>query len=121
MLKTFSIPLVEKCKEYFHRVHHMDISDDTANEYLRSFAKLYLAFNRPNGGSVANGNLSAVRNPAVADEVIEGSSLTRKTHIRTSDIQEKVMLDSMHKGSVTNNTLWFSAPFPTCWLTNIRR
>src|SRR5579872_406375 len=104
MLKTFSIPLVEKCKEYFHRVHHMDISDDTANEYLRSFAKLYLAFNRPNGGGTADGT-PAVRDSAVADEVIEDSSLTRKRRIRGIENKEVVMLDSMHKGSVTNNTL----------------
>ena len=43
MLKTFSPQLVEKCIEYFHRVHNVDISADMANEYLRSFAKLYLA------------------------------------------------------------------------------
>ncbi|GEM_PF-1003223 len=52
-MSTFSQPLVEKCIEYFHRVHHTDISADTANEYLRSFAKLYLAFNRPNGRGTA--------------------------------------------------------------------
>jgi hypothetical protein len=66
MLKTFSKPLVEKCKEYFHRVHHTDISDDTANEYLRSFAKLYLAFARPNGGSLASG-IRPRRDGAVAE------------------------------------------------------
>jgi hypothetical protein len=68
MLKTFSTPLVKKCKEYFHRVHGMDISDDTANEYLRSFAKLYLAFNRPNGGVSRLTTLVEDGNTPVADK-----------------------------------------------------
>ena len=52
-MSTFSKQLVDKCIEYFKHVHHTDISVDTANEYLHSFAKLYLAFNRPNGGGGA--------------------------------------------------------------------
>lgn len=43
-VKTFSPTLVNKCIEYFKRVHNTEISTDTANEYLRSFAKLFLAF-----------------------------------------------------------------------------
>ena len=30
-MSTFSKPLVDKCIEYFKRVHHTDISVDTAN------------------------------------------------------------------------------------------
>jgi len=71
-VKTYSKPLVEKCIEYFHRVHNVDISADTANEYLRSFAKLYLAFARPNGGSLASG-INAARDAAVAEEAGSGS------------------------------------------------
>ena len=72
MLKTFSPQLVEKCIEYFHRVHGVDISADTANEYLRSFAKLYLACARPNGGSLARG-INAARDGAVAEQAGSGS------------------------------------------------
>ena len=74
-MKTYSKPLVEKCIEYFHRVHNVDISAETANEYLRSFAKLYLAFARPNGGSLASG-INAARDGAVAEpEQTGGSSI----------------------------------------------
>ena len=71
-MKTYSPQLVEKCIEYFHRVHNVDISPDTANEYLRSFAKLYLAFARPNGGSLASG-INAARDGAVAEKAGSGS------------------------------------------------
>jgi hypothetical protein len=55
MSRNFSTQLVETCIEYFKRKHGVDISADTANEYLHSFAKLYLAFARPNGGNLADG------------------------------------------------------------------
>jgi len=46
MLKTFSQPLTNKCIEYFRRVHNTEISSETANEYLHSFARLFLAFSK---------------------------------------------------------------------------
>jgi hypothetical protein len=73
-VKTYSKPLVDKCIEYFHRVHNVDISADTANEYLRSFAKLYLAFARPNGGSLASG-INAARDGAVAEQAGSSGSI----------------------------------------------
>ena len=63
MLKTFSPQLVEKCIGYFKRVHCTDISVDTANESLHSFAKIYLAVARQNGGELAHGAFSAERHP----------------------------------------------------------
>jgi hypothetical protein len=98
-VKTFSKQLVEKCKEYFHRVHNTDISDDTANEYLRSFAKLYLAFARPNGESLAGG-ITPRRDDAVAEPSNTGATdfpLIVDSRIRNAVINDVVQLDSMHK------------------------
>ena len=98
-MKTYSKPLVERCKEYFHRVHNTDISDDTANEYLRSFAKLYLAFARPNGGSLGS-DINVARDFAVAEPAISSSedfSLIGVSRIRNAVIDDKFQLDSMHK------------------------
>jgi hypothetical protein len=101
-VRTYSTSLVEKCKEYFHRVHHTDISDDTANEYLRSFAKLYLAFNRPNGDSSRpTTSVEDGCTPLVEKADGEVSSLTRSTRVRGIESKEAYQLDSMHKGSVT--------------------
>ena len=76
-MSTFSKQLVDKCIEYFHRVHHTDISVDTANEYLHSFAKLYLAFNRPNGGGGARSLWGGEAPPVgVSDKSILGVSNT---------------------------------------------
>ena len=100
MPHTSSKQLVERCKEYFHRVHNTDISDDTANEYLRSFAKLYLAFARPNGGSLAS-DINVARDSAVAEPAITsattGFSLIGVSRIRNAVIDDKFQLDSMHK------------------------
>jgi hypothetical protein len=67
MSHTFNKKLVDTCIEYFKRVHNVEISIDTANEYLHSFASLYLAFNRPNGESPRGRHLSAARDSAVAE------------------------------------------------------
>jgi hypothetical protein len=48
-MTQFSEELINKITKYFKEKHNQVIDRDTANEYLRSFAKLYLAFNRPNG------------------------------------------------------------------------
>jgi hypothetical protein len=68
MSKTFSQTLVNKCIEYFKRVHNTDISVDTANEYLHSFARLYLAYARPNGGSLGIGTYVTCEKPTVAEK-----------------------------------------------------
>jgi len=63
----YSKSLIERTQAYFKNRCGIDISEETANEYLRSFAKLYLAFARPNGGSLASG-INAARDSAVAEE-----------------------------------------------------
>ena len=42
----FSQELVERTVRCFKEEHGVDMSEDTANEYLHSFADLYLAFAR---------------------------------------------------------------------------
>ena len=40
-MKSFSQLLIERIQAYFHRVHGIDISDETAVEYLDSLAGLF--------------------------------------------------------------------------------
>jgi hypothetical protein len=79
-MKPFSQPLVDTCIEYFKRKYTLDISVDQANEYLHSFAKLYLAFTRPDGGRLAAGTLSAAGDSAVAEDVLRNSMGVSNTH-----------------------------------------
>jgi len=44
MQHRFSQQLIEKCIAVFKEKNGVDISPETANEYLNSFADLYLAF-----------------------------------------------------------------------------
>ena len=96
-MKTFSQPLVETCIEYFHRKCGVDISDDTANEYLRSFARLYLAFARDDGDGHRPSTCVLDVDTPTLEIAVKDSSLTRITHIRGVKSNEVVSLDSMHK------------------------
>ncbi len=49
---TFSKNLIDRTVIYFKEKYNQDISDEVANEYLRSFSGLFLAFVRP---SVSDG------------------------------------------------------------------
>ena len=49
---TFSKNLIERTIRYFKEKYNQDISEEVANEYLRSFSGLFLAFVRP---SVSDG------------------------------------------------------------------
>jgi hypothetical protein len=40
----FSQELIERTVRYYKERHNVEISEDTANEYLHSFADLYLSF-----------------------------------------------------------------------------
>jgi hypothetical protein len=44
---TFSKNLIDRTVSYFKEKYNQDISDEVANEYLRSFSGLFLAFVRP--------------------------------------------------------------------------
>jgi hypothetical protein len=44
---NFSPQLIKRTVEYFKKKYSLDISDETANEYLDSMSGLYLAFARP--------------------------------------------------------------------------
>lgn len=48
MTFQYSKELVQECIKVFKEDHGLDISEETATEYLDSFANLYLAFSRPN-------------------------------------------------------------------------
>ena len=49
---TFSKNLIDRTVSYFKEKYNQDMSDEVANEYLRSFSGLFLAFVRP---SVSDG------------------------------------------------------------------
>jgi len=49
VLFAYSPKLVERIIKYFKEKKHIEISEETANEYLNSLADLFLAFNRRNG------------------------------------------------------------------------
>lgn len=58
---TFSKNLIERTVSYFKEKYNQDISDEVANEYLRSFSGLFLAFVRPSpkdGGQKNSGDCS---------------------------------------------------------------
>ena len=67
---TFSKNLIDRTVSYFKEKYNQDISDEIANEYLRSFSGLFLAFVRP---SVSDGEQS--------DNAVSatGDSNTRRT------------------------------------------
>ena len=44
---TFSKNLIDRTVSYFKEKYNQDISEEVANEYLRSFSGLFLAFVRP--------------------------------------------------------------------------
>ena len=44
MQHKFSEELIKECIALFKEKHGVDISPETANDYLNSFADLYLAF-----------------------------------------------------------------------------
>ncbi len=57
---TFSKNLIDRTVSYFKEKYNQDISEETANEYLRSLSGLFLAFVRPfapNGGQTLNNDL----------------------------------------------------------------
>lgn len=45
MSYQFSQPLRERLKRYLEECHDLIVSDETADEYLNSWADLYLSFN----------------------------------------------------------------------------
>jgi hypothetical protein len=45
-MKQFSQLLVERIKRYFKEKYDLNIPDDTAQEYLNSFASLYIVFSK---------------------------------------------------------------------------
>lgn len=67
---TFSKNLIERTIKYFKEKYNQDISEEVANEYLRSFSGLFLAFVRP---SVSDGERIEIRVSATGD------SNTRRT------------------------------------------
>jgi hypothetical protein len=67
---TFSKNLIERTIIYFKEKYNQDISEEVANEYLRSFSGLFLAFVRP---SVSDGE--RIKNLVSAT----GDSNTRRT------------------------------------------
>lgn len=67
---TFSKNLIERTIRYFKEKYNQDISEEVANEYLRSFSGLFLAFVRP---SVSDGE--RIKNLVSAT----GDSNTRRT------------------------------------------
>lgn len=48
MQDKFSKELIDKTIKHFANKYNHHIDEDTANEYLRSFARLFLAFTREN-------------------------------------------------------------------------
>ncbi len=66
----FSKNLIERTIRYFKEKYNQDISEEVANEYLRSFSGLFLAFVRP---SVSDGE--RIKNLVSAT----GDSNTRRT------------------------------------------
>ena len=56
-MKQFSQLLVERIQAYFKEKYDLDVPDETAQEYLNSFASLYIVFakvgqrGRANSGS----------------------------------------------------------------------
>ncbi len=44
----FSEELIKETQDCFHDEHGIELSEETANEYLMSLSDLYLAFAKPN-------------------------------------------------------------------------
>jgi len=49
-MKSFSDLLVERIKKYFKRIYGLDISDETANEYLHTLGGMFAVFAESEGG-----------------------------------------------------------------------
>ena len=69
-MKQFSQLLVERIQKYFKEKYDLDIPDDTAQEYLNSFASLYIVFSKvgQRGRSVSDTNF-LVRNGTSLDDI----------------------------------------------------
>ena len=73
MSKIFSQALIERCITHFKEECGVDISTETANEYLHSFARLFLAMARPNYSESRHGTYVPCESPAVAEKDISNS------------------------------------------------
>lgn len=49
-MKSFNQLLVERVKSYFKKNHNLELSDETANEYLSSLAGLFAVLAESGGG-----------------------------------------------------------------------
>jgi len=48
-MKSFSELLVERIQKYFKRIYSLDISDETANEYLHTLGGMFAVFAESEG------------------------------------------------------------------------
>lgn len=73
-MKKFSQLLVERIQEYFKEKYDLNLSEETAQEYLNSYASLYIVFAKvgQKGRTVPETDLS-VRGGAPLDGNVEDS------------------------------------------------
>jgi len=78
-MQSFSQLLEQRVIEYFKRKYGLEISPATAQEYLKSFAELFMAFTR-DGGSPDPVALAQDGTPTAAPDLISPHNCNEDTH-----------------------------------------
>lgn len=68
-MKQFSQLLVERIQSYFKEKYDLDLPDETAQEYLNSYASLYIIFAKVGRGRDRSDTDLSVRSGAPLDNV----------------------------------------------------